>query len=233
MSKIREIVKNFFRFNMDYIPVQINDILSNKERDKLKKIFDLSFNIIIGISVGIFFLVTLIFYYCAFFSESLFYYNFVSLFSSVLLCLTYYKLELYEDCDTMNNAVAFLSFIFLPISIIIFFTSSLIMMNLSKKIFIFKKEHLGIITKINLNLQEFYYKDGKLHSYGNRPAVRKKLKNMKGVSIRDSYEGDIFYYKGCKWEIRRKNNDKYSELDEKEFDKFKKNIDLKSKIGNF
>jgi hypothetical protein len=234
MSKIGEIIKNIFEFNLDYIPLQINNILSEKEKSKLKYVFKLFFNILVGVNIAIVFVATFLFYYQAFHSQSSLYYNLFSLFLTAALCFFYYKLEFHKDTQASNNVIAFLFLLFLPISIIIFFLSSLIMINLSKKIIILKKEHLGIITKVNLNLQEFDYKDGELHSYGNRPAVRKKLKNTKGViALRDAYDGDMFYHKGNEWKIKYKDNSKFSGIDKEDFNKFKKNIDLKSKIGNF
>jgi hypothetical protein len=228
-ENIKTKIRNMFIFNTEYHPVGISGDLSVEENLKLKANFYLFQNFTLMIAI-IYLICSLYFVYMLI---NIDYGILISLFLSSVSGLYYYKNNIHKSYNLSGNIIVCSLITFLPLSLIGMFFIFIILLNISKKITILSKKVGSITTVISLNLQEYDYKNGKLQSFGIRPAIRKILKDTNHISIYDDYTDSYFYHKGYKWNIEYKNENKYAGMDEGKFIEFKRTIDLKSKIGNF
>jgi hypothetical protein len=215
LTNIKNKIKLMDIYNTDYVDLSIKNILNNMEFKNIILKYNV-FNYTINTLMVIIFLYSI--YFCSISYNNIYvmlpYASF-----SIFMGFKFFKKG---DLKKMITPIIF--------SITLFITSMFhkISMNLSKFIIILnKKKEDGHIIKVNLNLQEFSYKDGLLSS--DDFSLATKLEN-KGQSLfyRETYVGD-YYYKGVK-------NKETKMLTKEDYENFKKEIDqriLKQKINRF
>ena len=227
ISFLKNKYNELMTYNRKAPSLAIYSDLSKKQDKKVKEKFNLYLN-------GLITLMTLVYLYLVFVTYDILLENSLYLILHLVFSIIIILPILYIKMNKLNDysiaGILLISTINLisPIALLLSFYTYILLINLSKKIIILESTTNGITTKVNLNLQEFDYKDGKLHSCGERMATRKE--HFSNLSIFNSHLGD-WYYKGQKYK-----ENKTEGFNSNDFKLFKESVDLKTtknKINNF
>jgi hypothetical protein len=224
---IKESLKNIFIYNDTYGEVSIYKDLSIKERDRLKHSFNLHQNITLLIALMTMFCLTTYIYYNYLTQPIQQSSIIISIVLSTILLLLHNSMK--KKYSFSGNVVIVTAFILIPLPCISMFLIYISSINISRRITMITKNKNNITIKINMNLQEYSYKDNKLHSIGEKPAIRRLLSCYEDSSPYMPMEGDSFYHNGFKWGFKMKG---YC-IDVEDFIIFKESIDMKEKLKGF